>query len=162
MLRASITYVSNGSVNCSQNRLTPSGPWWTSAPGSSGGSCHCTSSASGFAAVSKSPRLNAAYIARMSSGSSAAIAFAHACEEQLVQARVVGQLGVEGDDDHRVVAGDDRTTVHRGEDLDAPPHLVDPRCPDEHGAHRLAGDAVDVDVGLERADLAPKRVAARD
>ena len=47
-----------------------------------------------------------------------------------------------------------------GQDLDPGPDPLDDRRPDEHGVHRRLVEAGDVEVGLERVDLAPEGVAA--
>ena len=49
--------------------------------------------------------------------------------------------------------------VDRGQHLDLGAVLGHPRGADEHGVHRAARDPVEVEVGLEGAQLAPERVA---
>src|SRR5215211_7768555 len=66
---------------------------------------------------------------------------------------------MEGDHQHVLLPRRDDVAVDLGEHLDAVAVLVDPRGADEHRAHRLAVDAGDLEVRLERADLAPERVA---
>src|SRR5437868_8425352 len=78
-------------------------------------------------------------------------------EEQLVHARVVGQLGVERGNEDASLTCEHGMAVDLGEHLDAGPGLVDPRRADEHAAERLA--AADVEIGLEAANLAAERVA---
>src|SRR5262245_6949707 len=78
-------------------------------------------------------------------------------EEQFVQTGVVGQLRMERRDEESALAGQDWMAVHLGEHLDFGPDLLDPRGADEDRAQRpaLAGE---VEVGLERGDLAPEGV----
>src|SRR5262249_2010751 len=80
-------------------------------------------------------------------------------EEQFVQTGVVGQFRVERRDEEAALAGQDWMAVDLGEDLDVGPDLLDPRRADEDGAQRpaLAGE---LEVGLERGDLAPEGVPA--
>src|SRR3546814_16405950 len=47
----------------------------------------------------------------------------------------------------------------RREHLDAGPRALDEGSPDEHGSERIAVDPVDLEVGLERVDLAAEGVA---
>ena len=69
------------------------------------------------------------------------------------------ELGVERDHEHVVLARGDDVPVDLGEHLDGLAVLVDPGRADEHRADRRSVDAGDLEVGLERADLAPERVA---
>src|SRR5579859_3296872 len=78
-------------------------------------------------------------------------------EEQLVNARVVGQLGMERRDEDAAVAREHGMTVHLGEDLDIRPRVLDPRRANEHRAQRLA--FADVEVRLERMHLPAERIA---
>ena len=80
-------------------------------------------------------------------------------EEELVDAGLARDLRVEGDHEHVVLAGGDGMPVDLGEDLDRVAVLGQPRRADEHRAHRRAVDPRDVEVLLERADLAAERVA---
>src|SRR5215211_2547586 len=82
--------------------------------------------------------------------------------ERSMEAAVVGELGMEGDGEDAAVADRDRVTLYRGQDLDSLPVLLDPRCPDEHGAQRLFSEALDAQVLLEALQLAAERVAATD
>ena len=75
-----------------------------------------------------------------------------------VQPRVVGQLRMERRHEEPPLAREHRPAVDLGEHLDAGPDVLDPRRPDEDGAHRL-GLPFDVEIGLERRDLAAERVA---
>src|SRR5580765_3325525 len=78
-------------------------------------------------------------------------------EEQFVQTGVVGQLRMERRDEESTLAGQDRMAVDLGEHLHAGPDFVDPRGTDEDRAQRpvVAGE---LEVGLERGDLAPEGV----
>src|SRR6201997_4755327 len=58
-------------------------------------------------------------------------------QEQLVHARVVGQLRVERSDEEASLTREHRATVDLSEHLDARPRRLDPRRADEDGAHRL-------------------------
>src|ERR1041384_6316233 len=84
----------------------------------------------------------------------------HLVQEELVDPRVVGQLGGEGRHEDPALARQHRVTVDFGEHLDARPGLVDPRRADEHAPHRLVA-VTGVDVRLEAPDLAAERVAPR-
>src|SRR4029453_18062715 len=59
-------------------------------------------------------------------------------QEELVEPRVVGQLGVERRDEVAPVAREHRVAVDLGEYLDARPDVLDPRRADENGAPRLS------------------------
>src|SRR5438105_5933152 len=59
---------------------------------------------------------------------------AHLLEEQFVQARVVGQLGMERRDEEPALAREHRMTVDLGEHLDVGADVLDPRRADEDGA----------------------------
>src|SRR5579859_7270128 len=78
-------------------------------------------------------------------------------QEELVDARVVGELGMERGDEHTALPREHRMSVHFREHLDVGAGVLDPRRADEDSAHRLA--EADVEVGLEAAHLAPERVA---
>src|ERR1700749_3698913 len=54
-----------------------------------------------------------------------------------------------------------RMLADAAEDLHAGTVLGDPWGADEHRVHRAAVDPVQIDIGLERPDLAAERVAAR-
>src|SRR5262245_59048602 len=82
----------------------------------------------------------------------------HGVDEQLVQPRVRGQLRVEGGDEEPALAREHGPALDLGEHLDARPDLLDPRRADEHGAEWLVL-AGDVEVGLERGDLAAEGIA---
>src|SRR5665648_1031947 len=90
-----------------------------------------------------------------------ALAAADHGDEQLVQARVVGELRMERRDEHPALAGGDDAALAGGEHLDPGPGALDPRRADEHGAERRRADACDRQVRLEAADLAPEGVAPR-
>ena len=57
-----------------------------------------------------------------------------------------------------VLAHEDRVTVDGGEDLHFGSDLLDPRRSNEHGMDRIAWNAINVEVGLERVDLPPERI----
>src|SRR5438067_8222129 len=82
----------------------------------------------------------------------------HLREEQLVDARVVGQLGMECRHEDAPLAREHGMAVELGEDLDVGARVFDPRRADEDRAHRLVAVA-DVEVRLEAAHLAAERVA---
>src|SRR5215467_8850778 len=84
----------------------------------------------------------------------------HQIQEPLVDARVVGQLRVEGGDEETSLARQHRVAVDLREHLDIRPRLVEPRCPDEDRAQRLVS-VIDLEIGLEAPDLTAERVAAR-
>src|SRR5438477_10780079 len=73
-------------------------------------------------------------------------------QEELVDARVVGQLRVKRGDEDATLAREHRVAVDLGEDLDAGAGLLDPRRADEDAAQRLAH--ADLEVGLDAAHLA--------
>src|ERR671925_633298 len=66
-------------------------------------------------------------------------------QEELVDARVVGQLRVKRGDEDPSRAREHRMAVDLREDLDRRARLLDPRGADEDAAHRLA--RADVEVG---------------
>src|SRR5690242_18029998 len=81
-------------------------------------------------------------------------------QEPLVNARVVGQLRVEGRDEEPSLARQHRMAVDLREHLDVGPRLLEPRRPDEDRAQRLVAVS-DVEVRLEAADLTPECVPPR-
>src|SRR5438105_2684207 len=78
-------------------------------------------------------------------------------QEKLVDARVVGELGMERRNEHAPLPREHRMAVDLGEHLDVGAGVVDPRRADEDPPHGLA--ETDVEVGLEAAHLAAERVA---
>src|SRR5690349_10444093 len=82
----------------------------------------------------------------------------HQVQEPLVDARVVGQLRVEGRDEESSLARQHRMTVDLREHLDLRPRLLEPRRADEDGPQRLVA-VLDVEVGFEAPHLATERVA---
>src|SRR4029077_16628499 len=80
-------------------------------------------------------------------------------EEQLVEPRVLRQLRVERGDEETAVACEHRSAVDLGEYLHLGADLVDPRGANEHASHGPL-EAVPLEVGLERCNLAAKRVPA--
>src|SRR5262249_46690922 len=79
-------------------------------------------------------------------------------EKECVEPRVVGELRMERGDEKASLAREHRMAVDLGEHLDVGPDLLDPRRADEDGAQRTV-EAGDVEVGLERRDLAAEGVA---
>src|SRR4051795_7621661 len=61
----------------------------------------------------------------------------HDVQEPLVDASIVGQLGVEGGDEEASLARQHRMAVDLREHLDVGPRLLEPRCADEDRAQRL-------------------------
>src|SRR4051794_24903217 len=80
-------------------------------------------------------------------------------QEELVDARVVGQLRVERGDEDSSLPREHRMTVDLRQHVDVRPHLLDPRGADEDGTHRLVAVA-DVEIRFERMNLPAERVAA--
>src|SRR3546814_5496584 len=80
-------------------------------------------------------------------------------EEAVVESEVVGELRVEGGDDDVALPAEHGVGIDRREHLDAGPRALDEGSPDEHGSERIAVDPVDLEVGLERVDLAAEGVA---
>src|SRR5215204_6862154 len=79
-------------------------------------------------------------------------------DEELVDARVVRELGMERSDKEAPLPEQDRLAVELGQHLDVFARTLDPRRPDEDSAERLllAGQ---LEVGLEARHLAPIRIA---
>src|SRR6185437_15010713 len=86
------------------------------------------------------------------------VALPHRFQEQFVQPGVVGQLRMERGDEEPPLAREHRATVDLGEHLHPGPDVIDPRRPDEDGAHRRV-EPDHGQVGLERCDLTAERVA---
>src|SRR5437763_15004450 len=84
----------------------------------------------------------------------------HDVQEALVDARVVGQLGVEGGNEEPSLARQHRMAVDLRQHLDVGPRVLQPRRADEDRAKRLVAVA-DVEIGLEAAHLAAEGVAPR-
>src|SRR5437773_9136690 len=78
-------------------------------------------------------------------------------QEQLVNARVVGELRMERGDEDPSLSGKHRMAVDLGEHLDVRTGCLDPRGADEDRAHGLVAVA-DVDIGLEALHLTAERV----
>src|SRR5438128_9763717 len=68
-------------------------------------------------------------------------------EKALVHPRIVGQLGVEGGDEHAALARQHRVTAEFRQHLHAGANLLDPRRPDEDSSQRLVL-ARELEVGL--------------
>jgi hypothetical protein len=81
--------------------------------------------------------------------------------EYRVEARVVGQLRVEGAGEDRAFADRHRVALPGREDLDPLPGPLHPRCPDEERAQGLLTGAGDLEVGLKALQLPAEGVAAR-
>jgi hypothetical protein len=98
--------------------------------------------------------------------------------EQLVHTAVGSEFGMERGHEHRAVATQhrddppasegpvDRTIAvsgagrERSEDLHPRSHRLDPRCPDEHGVQRSTSQRGDIQLALERLELASEAVAS--
>src|SRR4051812_14835161 len=77
-------------------------------------------------------------------------------EEELVNARVVRELGMEGSEQEAPLPEEHGLAVELGQDLHAVSDLLDARRADEHAPQRAA---FELEVGLEARDLAPVGVA---
>src|SRR5437763_9163321 len=77
-------------------------------------------------------------------------------EEELVDARVVSELGVEGSGEEASLPDEDGLAVELGEDFDLGAGGGDTRGADEDSSQRLV--MVEVEVGLEARHLAAVRV----
>jgi hypothetical protein len=84
---------------------------------------------------------------------------APAVEEQLVQASLARQLGMEGDGQDVALPNGHRVAVDTGQNLDIAPVISHPGGTDEDSVNGAPGDALEVEVGLERTKLAAERVA---
>src|SRR3954453_12936637 len=73
-------------------------------------------------------------------------------QEEIVNARVVCELGMERGDEEPTVAAEHRLTVQLGQHLYVVPQLAHTRCADEDAVERLAAQ---VEIHLEARDLAP-------
>src|SRR5438552_5236317 len=82
----------------------------------------------------------------------------HDVQEALVDARVVGQLRVEGCDEELSLARQHRMAVDLRQYLDVRPRVLEPRRADEDGPQRLVA-VPDVQVRLEALHLPAERVA---
>src|SRR5438067_348197 len=76
----------------------------------------------------------------------------HRFQEQLMQPRIVGQLGMERGDEEPSLTREYRPAVDLCQYLDARADVLDPRRTDEDRAHRRV-EALDRQVGLERRHL---------
>src|SRR5262245_42900453 len=82
-------------------------------------------------------------------------------QEQLVDAQVVGQLGMEGREQEPPVADEHGLAVERSDDGHGVAERADPRCTDEDAAERnLVGR--ELDVGLEALHLPAERIPVHD
>src|SRR5512133_2753136 len=79
-------------------------------------------------------------------------------EEPFVHPRIVGQLGVEGGNDHAALPQQDRLAVELGQYLHVGPRLRNARRADEDPAQRPLV-TFQLEVGFEARDLAPVGVA---
>src|SRR5690348_10892362 len=84
----------------------------------------------------------------------------HDVQEPLVDARVFGQLRMEGGDEEAPLARQHRMTVHLREHVDVRPRLLEPRRPDEDRAQWLVAVPY-VEIRLEAVHLATERVPTR-
>ncbi len=76
-----------------------------------------------------------------------------------MQTIVAAQLGVEGDSGHATLASGDRMTLDLREDLHLGSVLGDPRGADEHPSQWSTLDSVNLQIGLEAAQLTSEGVA---
>src|SRR5690349_16318921 len=83
----------------------------------------------------------------------------HDVQEALVDARVVGQLRMEGGDEEASLARQHRMAVDLRKHVDVGPRFLEPWRPDEDRAQRLVTVA-DVEVRFEAVHLATERVPA--
>src|SRR5438094_6093395 len=86
-------------------------------------------------------------------------------QKELVDPRVVGQLGMERRDEDAAVPREHRVAVHHRQHLDSGACVLDPGRTDEDAAQRLVSVAPrriqHLEVGLEALDLAPECVPLR-
>src|SRR5689334_4719231 len=80
-------------------------------------------------------------------------------QKELVDPRIVGQLGMERRNEDPSLPREHRMPVDLGEHLDVGPRLLDPRRADEDGAHGLV-PVPDIEVGLEAVHLPAEGIAA--
>jgi hypothetical protein len=76
-----------------------------------------------------------------------------------VEARIVGQLGMEGGGEHGSFADRHRVPLPGGEHLDLRPGPLDPGRPDEDRAERLLAGPGHLEIGLEALQLPAEGVA---
>src|SRR5262252_4405853 len=81
----------------------------------------------------------------------------HDVQEALMDARVVGQLQVEGRDEEPSLARQHRMAVDFGEHLDVRPGHLEPRRADEYSTQRLVA-VTDIQVGLKAPHLTAEGV----
>src|SRR3954451_14458872 len=79
--------------------------------------------------------------------------------QERVHARVVGELGVKGAQDHLALAYGDGMAVNAREDLDVIAVAGDPWRADEHRPQRVRAEALHLELDLEARDLAAERVS---
>src|SRR5262245_21609648 len=79
-------------------------------------------------------------------------------QKPCVEPRVVGELRVERGDEEASLAREHRVPFDLGQHLHVRAGVLDPWRADEDGAQRLVL-AGDVEVGLERGDLAPEGIS---
>ena len=79
-------------------------------------------------------------------------------DEELVDAPVAGDLGVERRREHAALTDGDRMSGRAGEHLDVGSDALDPGRPDEHRVHGIV-EADEVEVVFERVDLTTESVA---
>ena len=80
--------------------------------------------------------------------------------DEPMEARLAGELGVErGGDDVALPDGHDPAVVEPGQDVDLGAGPLDDRGADEDAMDRRAAEDRDVELRLERVELAPERIA---
>ncbi len=80
-------------------------------------------------------------------------------EEELMETRIVGHLGVEAQTDVGSLHDRDRVIVEAGDNLNLGTGMLDERSPDEDRVERSDAQGLDRHVGLEGLDLPPVAVA---
>jgi len=84
---------------------------------------------------------------------------APAVEEQLVQTSLARQLGMEGDGQDVALPNGHGVAINAGQNLDVGAVISHPGGTDEDRVNGSPGDALEVEVGLKRTELAAERVA---
>src|SRR5262249_5894056 len=82
-------------------------------------------------------------------------------QEKLMEAGLALDLGMERDRHHVALPDGHRMPLDAGQHLDGRAVLRDPRGADEDGMYRPPGEPLDLQLGLERAQLSPEGVAFR-